>query len=434
MRIHAFQFGIALVLSALAQGPARAQTPVATAILEGLHADGSHYPEKQILEEAGLKLGDTVTRDQLQMAADRLGQLGLFSKVNYDFHTRVDGLSITFHLVDAPRVPVFFDNIPWFTDGELIEAIRKSVPLFDGTAPTEGSILDRIDEALRVLLTSRKLNVAVEHQVIANPLGEGTVLQFRINGASARIARLEFSDPQAASSRALQQHISDLVGKPYSRFAIDLFLTEHVRPVYLQLGYLRVKLGPPDIRLTGNPNQPLPDSLPAFIPVETGSVYRWQGVQWGGNSAISAAALSSVLAKKPGDVADGQAIEVGWDRVSEEYGRHGYLEAKLDPQALFDDQAHSVSYRVSVVEGPQYRCGNVIITGVSLPAEQRIRGAWPIPQAEVFDRLRYEEFLAKLDKRSTEIFGDLPIHYDQVGHWLRTDAKRGIVDVLLDFK
>jgi len=28
----------------------------------------------------------------------------------------------------------------------------------------------------------------------------------------------------------------------------------------------------------------------------------------------------------------------------------------------------------------------------------------------------------------------LPVHYDTVGHWLRTDAEKHSVDVLLDFK
>ena len=55
-------------------------------------------------------------------------------------------------------------------------------------------------------------------------------------------------------------------------------------------------------------------------------------------------------------------------------------------------------------------------------------------KGEVFDKLKYEDFLLKLDRRSSEIFGELPIHYDQVDHWLQIDAQKGTVDVLLDFK
>ena len=59
--------------------------------------------------------------------------------------------------------------------------------------------------------------------------------------------------------RLVQQQLAELKGKPYSRMAIDLFLTEQVRPIYQKQGFLRAKLGPPEIRLTGNPNQKLPE-------------------------------------------------------------------------------------------------------------------------------------------------------------------------------
>jgi hypothetical protein len=42
--------------------------------------------------------------------------------------------------------------------------------------------------------------------------------------------------------------------------------------------------------------------------------------------------------------------------------------------------------------------------------------------------------LTKLQSHPADIFGELPVHYDTVGHWLRTNADKHQVDVLLDFK
>jgi hypothetical protein len=39
-----------------------------------------------------------------------------------------------------------------------------------------------------------------------------------------------------------------------------------------------------------------------------------------------------------------------------------------------------------------------------------------------------------LSKPSRDIFGELPVHYNEFGHLLRPDANRHTVDVLLDFK
>jgi outer membrane protein assembly factor BamA len=188
------------------------------------------------------------------------------------------------------------------------------------------------------------------------------------------------------------------------------------------------------VRLTGNPNQKLPEQIPVFVPVVQGPVYHWKGEQWTGNSALSTFTLSGVIGLKAGDVADGMAIEAAWDRVREEYAQRGYLDAKLDPVATFDDQARTVSYSVNLEEARQYRFGALILTGISVTGERRLRETWPIPAGEVFDKTKYEEYLTKLQVHPERIFGDLPIHYDTVGHWLQTDAAKGTVDVLLDFK
>lgn len=418
------------LLPALGQAPA-----AATANLHEIHTEGlKSLPEAQVTALSQLQKGSQVGKSDLQAAADRLLQTGLFAKVNYNFQTRGDGLTVTFQLEEAPRVSIYYDNLPWFSDGELGDAIRKKVPFFDGTLPEGGAVVDEVSDALKELLASRQLNVTVEHELIANPLGDGTVQKFHVEGATFSIASVEFGDPALSASHTVQQLLSDVQGKPYSRMTIDLFLSEQLRPVYLQQGYLRVKLGPPEVRLTGNPNQKMPEQIPLFIPVVTGAVYHWKDAQWSGNSVLSSITLSNELGLKPGHIANGMQIEAGWDRAGEEYGHKGYLDAKLDAVASYDDQAHTVSYAVSVTEGVQYHFNTMVLTGLSLGAERKLRQMWSIEAGAVFDKTAFEQFLTKLQAHPAEIFGDLPLHYDTVGHWLRTDAEKHVVDVLLDFK
>jgi outer membrane protein insertion porin family len=215
---------------------------------------------------------------------------------------------------------------------------------------------------------------------------------------------------------------------------IDLFLSEAIKPIYLQQGYLRAKLGPPEVRLTGNPNQKLPEQIPVYVPIVPGAVYHWKEVHWTGNSLVSQFTLIGLLGVKPGEVADGMKMEAGWDRVREEYGRLGYLEAKVNPVAAYDDQAHTVSYAVSIQEGAQYHFGKMVLTGLSPAAERKLHAAWQIAADDIFDKVKYEEILSKLQTHQEQIFGELPLHYETVGHWLQTDAAKATVDVLLDFK
>jgi outer membrane protein assembly factor BamA len=424
------------VLATVGVGPIRAQTPPAsTAPLREVRSDGlKSIPEAEVVALSGLQPGTPAGREDLQTAADKLVQSGLFAKVKYNFQSRTDGLVVTFHVEEAQRIPAYFDNIPWFTDGELNDAIRAKLRFYDGTLPSAGGVVDQAGDAISAFLVTHGLQAAIEHQAIANPNGDGNIQQFHIDGASLKISHLEFSDPALNSSPTIQQSLSELKGKPYSRVAVDLFLTEQVRPVYLKQGYLRAKLGPPEIRLTGNPNQKLPEQIPVFVAVTPGAVYRWKGVAWTGNSVLSSITLTGDLGLVVNEIADGMALEAGLDRVREEYAHVGYLDAKIDPTAIYDDHAHTLAYRVSVSEGKPYRFGALVITGLSPAAEKRLRDAWPIPQNELFDKSTFEEFLTKLESHPADVFSNLPVHYDNVGHWLQPDESKGTVDVLLDFK
>lgn len=421
-------FAIVPILCAQAPAPP-------TALLSQIRLEGlKDLPEAQIIALSELHTGTPVGKADLQAAADRLLKTGLFAKVNYKFDTRDEQLTVTFQLQEAPLVPVYYDNLPWFADSELNDAIRAKLPYFNGKLPEGGAALDIAASAVNDLLASRNLKVTADHQLIANPDGDGDVQDFHVQEASFHIGTVQFDDPALNASHVLQQALSAVQGKPYSRMTIDMFLAEQVRPLYLQRGFLRVKLGPPGIRLTGDPNQKLPDELPIFIPVDAGSVYYWKDPAWSGNSLLSSITLSNAIGLKPGDVADGMKIESGWDRVREEYGHRGFLDAKVTPVVSYDDQAHTVSYAVSVSEGDAYNYNSMVLTGLSLEAQKLLLQKWPIQKGAAFDKAIYEKFLIALETQPSEVFGELPLHYDKVGHWLRTDSGKHEVDVLLDFQ
>src|SRR5271163_3043189 len=97
-----------------------------TATLREVHSEGmKNISEAQIAVLSNLEIASQVARPDLQAAADRLVQTGLFAKVGYNFQTRQDGVVLTFRVEESPRLPAYFDNIPWFSDGELGDAIRK---------------------------------------------------------------------------------------------------------------------------------------------------------------------------------------------------------------------------------------------------------------------------------------------------------------------
>jgi len=392
------------------------------------------FSSDQIASAAGLKIGDVVSIEQIQAAADRLAALGVFSSVNYRFSSKGDAISLEFQVQEAHTVPLSFDNFPWFTDDEIAAAIRQQVGLFTGESPGSGAMVDQIAGALDTLLATRHIKGELTHQLVAPPSGDGMILQFRVDEPSLRIQSVQFGDPLATESARVKDRVSDIKGQPYSRFAIEVFENEQVRPLYTSKGYVRSKIGPPQPHMTGKTDDPAESNIEVLIPITPGPVYSWNGVSWKGNSTISSANLDAAVGMKPGEVADGMKIEAVWRALQLEYGKRGYLDAKLDPQPDFDDAAHRVSYRVNIVEGVSYRMGELVLTGLSPDAEKQLRHAWQLAPGQVFDNAYFENLLGMLEKPRREIFGELPVHYTQFGHFLRPDTDRHTVDVLLDFK
>jgi len=405
-----------------AQAPPQTQ---GSSRLASVQVTGSaRFPSDRIAAAAGLRVGSDVSRDDLQKAANDLAQLGFFSDIEYRYSTTTEGVRAEYQVKDAPVVPVSFDNFPWFTDAELSAAIKSSVPLFDGAAPEHGAALDAMSQALGVFLSSHGMNLTVSHSLLTEPASDQRVQLFRVEDSNVRISAVEFSDPLAQTDRGIQMRLPDIVGQPYSRAAVELFEFEQVRPVYVSHAFLRVQLGVPSARVSGN-------SVTVVAPIEPGAAFTWGGVTWKGNSVISMLDLAALVPLHEGETADGMKIERGWDLVRSSYMQRGYLDITLDLQPHFDDAAKRISYAVSVTEGPQYRMGKLVLTGLSIEGERRIRSGWRIAPGAVFDNDVYQAFVTDGVRQA---FAGLPFHYDKIGRFLQKDPAAMTVDVMLDFQ
>jgi outer membrane protein assembly factor BamA len=431
--LAAVQFLLIASLAVRAQTPA-VNSPPSSTIASIKITGAKNFPTDQIIAASGLKTGDVVTADQIQEATNRLAALGIFSGVNFRYTSKGDAINLEFQVQESPTYPVSFDNFPWFTSAEIGDAIRNQVGLFTGEAPGDGTMIDEIAAVIENMLAAQKIKGSVTHQLLAKPVGEGMVMQFRVEGVQLRVQSVQFGDSVATNSERLKDRVPDIKGRPYSLFAVEVFENEHVRPLYASKGFLRAQIGPPQTHLIPDMNDPKATAVDLSIPIDPGPAYTWKGVSWQGNVAVKSSDLDGTVELKPGEIADGMKIEAQWEKIESYYGQHGYLDMKLSAEPQFDETAHQISYRVGITEGPQYRMGDMVITGLSVDAEKRLRQAWQIAPGQVFDDGYYELHVKILSKPSREIFGDLPVHYNEFGHLLRPDTSRHTVDVLLDFK
>lgn len=385
----------------------------------------------QILAVSGLKVGQKVDQAQLQAAANALERRGVFASVSFRYAEDAKGLAVEFKVVDAQRVPILFDNFPWFTDEELLAELKQSVPLFTPELPKQGAIVDDVASALTVLLPKRGAKGEVSRELVNQPGTENPLQRFRVDGSALKVEALEFKDALAKEDRSIQQASHELVGQDYSRFAVEDFESEQVRPVYLSDGRLGVKFGMPMARFTGDPNKPLKDTVAVIVPIEAGPKYVWDGVTWEGNSVVPTQQLDALLTMKRGGPANGVTIEAAWLAARDAYLKLGYLDVQVHPDQHLDPGTKRASYKVSIVEGPQYKMGKLVLTGLSTQDQKIIEDSWKIKPGEPIDETYLSQFV---DGGAKEALSGVPAHYDKISYYLEKNAQAGTADVMIDFQ
>ena len=422
--VFAFAFVSALLFSIISAG---AQT-TPQARLYAVNQNGSrNFSASEVAMLSGLQKGADVDRDAIQAAADRLARSGVFSSVRYQFATDANGLIVTFQLEDAPLFAISLDNMPWISSSDLSSALNAANIPFHGAAPANGTFNDQIAQQLQKMLAAKNIHATVSHAVSATPGTTDQIVQFTAAGTNLKLASLQFSDALAAHDSSIQAALSTIKGQPFSISAIERFDFTNVRPVYLSHSYLQAQFGAPAVQVSG-------DDAQVTVPITPGAAYVWGGITWSGNHAYTTADLNALVTGAGlanGQPADGTKIEAMWKSVREAYGHRGYIQATVAPKENFDAASHAAAYTVNISEGEQFHMGKLVLSGLSIDAERRLRAAWKLPEGQVFDQT-YTDFF--LSKGAADALKGLPAAQDKMGYYLQTNSQQHTIDVMIDFE
>ena len=398
------KFKLSVLALALISGILPAQTPAQKKAARPMPASAyklirikisgsTRYTPEQILAFSGLHIGDNVGDDNFKEVAGRLGETGLFTNVAYSFTFSPSGTEVEFHLADNDKlVPAAFENLVWFSDDELRERLRASVPLFQGELPLSGSLIDTVADSLQAFLALRGVESAKVE--ISRPGGdEGTInsVVYSVSGPTIRIRKLEFPGAKEAELPQLLNAAKREQGDEYQRSKLRMFSRIDLAPIYLREGKLRVKFGNSEAKVVQETPQDV--LVDATIPVEEGGVYKLAALEWSGNKLMPVKKLAPLIHQQPGQVVDAVQLQADLDKVNLIYRTLGYINAKVYPRLELDDAAGTASYKLEVKEGDQYKMGEVDIEGLDEKAKVRARDAWALREGEPYDGSYAKNFL-----------------------------------------
>lgn len=106
-------------------------------------------------------------------------------------------------------------------------------------------------------------------------------------------------------------------------------------------------------------------------------------------------------------------IEYGLNKATSAYARQGYIEAKMRAIADLDDANRRVLYHLAFTEGPQYRMGSLLITGMTENELRKMEEKWKLKPGDVYDASYPVSFHEELIRQKRTKLSSLSTKPDQ---------------------
>lgn len=346
----------------------------------------SRYASEAVVAASGLQVGQNVNEESFKEASEKLGATGLFTGVAYSYSFSPSGTKLELQVTENQQlVPIRFDNFAWYTDQELIDKIRVSLPLFHGQVPVGGGLVDQVADVVDALLVQRNPEFHVKYLRAAESDNGGSIQDviFSVTGAEFRIRNVDFPGASPSHLPALATAAKKMHSAEYQRSGLALFTKFEAEPIYQKEGFLRATFESAQAKVVSETADEI--VVDVKIPVAEGRQYKFKTLEWAGNSVFSADKLQPLIHAQSSQPMDGIQMDHDLEAVRRLYGTRGYMKAHLHPEPHFDDVGSTVAYTVDVKEGDQYKMGDVDFEGVDEKTVARLRDDWKLRDGEPYD-------------------------------------------------
>lgn len=348
----------------------------------------SGYPaasDAELLATAGLKAGVPLDQSEIQAAAQKLSDTGLFADVHFAF----DGSELKFTLNPAQgSEPVLFANFPWWDSKTLTAAVAAKVPLFHGTLIPESGQQQQIIAALTALVAEKGVQATITAQPHTDASGKRLGVEFQIDSPPVQVAEVTFAGVGGSFANPVGTIEKAAAGQEFNE-ATEATLQTALRAVYHREGYL-------DVAMTnfahGEPH--FADGkvgVPVSATIHEGPQYRVTALTLSGDVLMTPEEFAKRAKLHAGDVANEDLLRATMAEIAAPYKARGYLRANIEAHPTFDRTAHferaadSVSYVITVVPGPVYHMGKLTLAGLDDEKKALVLRYWPMKEGDAYD-------------------------------------------------
>jgi outer membrane protein assembly factor BamA len=351
------------------------------------------YSEAELLTFTGLKPGATSSAAEVQAAAQKLNDTGLFADVHFQSEPR--GLVFALKMMPTNNLlPARFPNLVWWSNDELTTALRTRVPLYRGSVPIAGNMQQAIADALTAMLAERSIQAKVSVMPSgAAPGAPPTALSFLIESPEVRVHSVTFASVSPSMQTKLTQVSKDLSGQPFDQYTTDSSISSRVTEVYRNEGYLDAAIQ----KVARSTPQVTPEAIDLDLTatLREGEPYRISALNWQGSDVMSTTDFNKQSQLHAEDLASQIVLKQDLAILVRAYYSKGYQDAKIQAPATLDSATHHVAYTIRVVPGDQYRIKTITAIGLTDQQRKDFNSAWHMNPGDFYDVTYLTTFLIK---------------------------------------
>lgn len=326
-----------------------------------------------ILNTVKTKENDPYNLDKLREDMKNIYKTGFFSDVQIDVKDSEKGKIVTFVVIERPSVKTIF-----IVGNKKIktEDIREKLKIRTNTVLNIEKIKESLDEIKKLYGSKGYYNARVTYEVIPEE-GYAIAVKFLIDEPEkAYVRKISFTGNQKFTANTLKGHMMVREKGWFSWFTGSGILDEdtldddrkRLEGFYADNGYVRAKIGVPDISLSKDGK-----SITIVIPVEEGSVYTIGKVDFAGDLIFPPEVLQKNLKSRPGNTFRSSLYREDVLMLTDLYQDKGYAFTDVSPMTLIDDDARKIDLTFNMTKGKEIFVNRINILGNTRTRDKVIR-------------------------------------------------------------
>ncbi len=359
-----------------------AQTPVKPApkrqpppgVLHSITVKGNKlYASGAIVQEAGLKIGQTVSPEAIEKARKKLQDTELFTNVSDEYRTSAalhPAYELTFEVAENEQLfPVRFERLGVSTS-DVCKYLRDHVELYSDRVPGTDGVLHRYSSAIQDFLAQTGKPAKI-HAIVSNDDPQQLAVVFSPETPAPTISQVIVTGNQAVDTGAILRAVNQVaIGVPLSDARLQSILNGAIKPLYAAKGYAAVSF--PKVE-----TEPSKNDLGVIVKVtiKDGPAFRFGSIRFRG-SGMDEDEIRSNITFKPGQPFNAEQVDNFRIALAHRLRRHGYLDATVLTDAQPDENKHVVNVTYTVAPGSVYNFQTLDIKGLDVTSEPVIAKLW----------------------------------------------------------